>query len=271
MTDVITYFETYNRKPSVIGENPEDKNQEPGSGNSIESTRTDPPGVEEVVNNKEARMKGCNIGEKNCFGQYGWGLAEMRQNWPRMRVTRKELESSPSPYPGQKVFGEIIRGNSPGEEYNLEIDNVHQFQGIRRRNTREEELQQYTINITDVEAGDDRRTTLMIKNIPNKYTQRLLLDTIDKYHADTYDFFYIPIDFRNKCNVGYAFINFKGLRELCTFYSNFNGKKWEKFNSEKICTLTYARVQGRERLVTHFKSSSIMKQGDHRLKPILLH
>jgi len=56
-------------------------------------------------------------------------------------------------------------------------------------------------------AVEDRRTTLMIKNIPNKYTQKMLLQTMDEQFRGGYDFFYLPIDFKNKCNVGYAFIN----------------------------------------------------------------
>ncbi len=56
-------------------------------------------------------------------------------------------------------------------------------------------------------AGEDKRTTLMVKNIPNKYTQKMLLATIDEGFRGHYDFFYLPIDFKNKCNVGYAFIN----------------------------------------------------------------
>ena len=36
----------------------------------------------------------------------------------------------------------------------------------------------------------------MIKNIPNKYDRNLILQTIDKIHKGTYDFFYLPIDFR---------------------------------------------------------------------------
>lgn len=55
--------------------------------------------------------------------------------------------------------------------------------------------------------GVDQRTTVMIKNIPNKYTQKMLLERIDVKHAGRYDFFYLPIDLKNNCNVGYAFIN----------------------------------------------------------------
>ena len=36
----------------------------------------------------------------------------------------------------------------------------------------------------------------MIRNIPNKYTQKMLLQKINENHKDKYDFFYLPIDFK---------------------------------------------------------------------------
>lgn len=50
----------------------------------------------------------------------------------------------------------------------------------------------------------------------------------------------------------------------------FNGKKWEKFNSEKVASLAYARIQGKAALVTHFQNSSLMNE-DKRCRPILFH
>ncbi|XP_039137779.1 protein MEI2-like 4 [Dioscorea cayenensis subsp. rotundata] len=129
---------------------------------------------------------------------------------------------------------------------------------------------QYELDIDRVFRGDDSRTTLMIKNIPNKYTSKMLLAAIDENHRGTYDFIYLPIDFKNKCNVGYAFINLTDPQHIIPFSKTFNGKKWEKFNSEKVASLAYARIQGKSALIAHFQNSSLMNE-DKRCRPILFH
>ena len=53
------------------------------------------------------------------------------------------------------------------------------------------------------------------------------------------------------------------------FLQTFNGKKWEKFNSEKVATLAYARIQGKPALIAHFQNSSLMNE-DKKCRPILL-
>ncbi|XP_022147968.1 protein MEI2-like 5 isoform X2 [Momordica charantia] len=131
-----------------------------------------------------------------------------------------------------------------------------------------ESKKQYQLDLDKIVSGEDTRTTLMIKNIPNKYTSKMLLAAIDENHRGAYDFLYLPIDFKNKCNVGYAFINMVSPSQIIPFYEAFNGKKWEKFNSEKVASLAYARIQGKTALVTHFQNSSLMNE-DKRCRPIL--
>ncbi|KAL3522628.1 hypothetical protein ACH5RR_015462 [Cinchona calisaya] len=129
---------------------------------------------------------------------------------------------------------------------------------------------QFQLDLDKIKSGEDTRTTLMIKNIPNKYTSKMLLAVIDENNRGTYDFLYLPIDFKNKCNVGYAFINMLAPSHIIRFYEEFNGKKWEKFNSEKVASLAYARIQGKVALVAHFQNSSLMNE-DKRCRPILFH
>ncbi|XP_019194150.1 PREDICTED: protein MEI2-like 2 [Ipomoea nil] len=131
-----------------------------------------------------------------------------------------------------------------------------------------ENKKQYQLDLEKILSGEDIRTTLMIKNIPNKYTSKMLLAAIDETHKNTYDFLYLPIDFKNKCNVGYAFINMVSPSHIISFYEVFNGKRWEKFNSEKVASLAYARIQGKTALVAHFQNSSLMNE-DKRCRPIV--
>ncbi|KAM1571540.1 hypothetical protein ACFX13_037294 [Malus domestica] len=157
--------------------------------------------------------------------------------------------------PPTSIDGLIEHGRSRRMENNgTQIDSKKQFQ----------------LDLDKIVSGEDTRTTLMIKNIPNKYTSKMLLAAIDENHRGTFDFLYLPIDFKNKCNVGYAFINMLSPSHIIPFYEAFNGKKWEKFNSEKVASLAYARIQGKVALVAHFQNSSLMNE-DKRCRPILFH
>ena len=127
---------------------------------------------------------------------------------------------------------------------------------------------EFHLNPVEILSGQDARTTLMIKNIPNKYTEKMILQQIDECCKDGYDFFYLPIDFRNKCNVGYAFMNMKTPEDILPLYAHLNNKKWARFNSEKVCVLTYGRIQGFSALTSHFQRVSLRHE-DKRRRPLV--
>jgi len=129
---------------------------------------------------------------------------------------------------------------------------------------------QFSLNVDDILSHREARTTLMIRNIPNKYTQKMLLAKVDETHKGLYDFFYLPIDFKNKCNVGYAFINLLTMESVIDFYNRHHSSTWEKFNSEKVCEITFARIQGKDQLIQHFQNSSLMNE-DKKCRPIIFH
>uniref|UniRef100_A0A0D9WBR0 RRM domain-containing protein n=1 Tax=Leersia perrieri TaxID=77586 RepID=A0A0D9WBR0_9ORYZ len=166
-----------------------------------------------------------------------------------------------------------INGRNPMIHVSASYDATNDRMRNRRHDgnaAQSENKRQFELDIDRIAKGEDSRTTLMIKNIPNKYNCKLLLAAIDENHRGTYDFIYLPIDFKNKCNVGYAFINMTDPQHIIPFYKTFNGKKWEKFNSEKVASLAYARIQGRSALIAHFQNSSLMNE-DKWCRPMLFH
>ena len=127
-----------------------------------------------------------------------------------------------------------------------------------------------TLDIDSVQAGRDARTSLMVRNIPNKYTQQMLLSefTENGHGPGKIDFFYLPIDFKNKCNRGYAFVNFVDFKDIVTFHRQYFGQHWRVFNSDKICDITYARIQGKASMLKRFENSALMEK-DEEYKPLV--
>ncbi|KAF4724569.1 hypothetical protein FOZ63_007808, partial [Perkinsus olseni] len=102
-------------------------------------------------------------------------------------------------------------------------------------------------------------TTLMLRNIPNRYTQGEVLAEIDGDlgFKGTYDFFYMPTDVQNKCNVGYGFINFRTATDCTLFQDAFEKYHFRKFNSKKIGKTCFGHIQGLEANISHFKKAHV--------------
>ncbi|KAH8119406.1 RNA recognition motif 2-domain-containing protein [Phellopilus nigrolimitatus] len=100
----------------------------------------------------------------------------------------------------------------------------------------------------------------MIKNIPNKLSDRDLVEFIGKVCPCKIDFLYLRMDFQNGCNVGYAFVNFIHVQDLLHFARTKLGVKWNMFSSEKVLQMSYANYQGKEALVEKFKNSCVMDE-----------
>ncbi|KXN85367.1 Meiosis protein mei2 [Leucoagaricus sp. SymC.cos] len=116
------------------------------------------------------------------------------------------------------------------------------------------------LNISRIEEGLDTRTTVMIKNIPNKMTAKDLIQYINEVAPRKIDFLYLRMDFKNGCNVGYAFVNFIRVQDMLKFAKKRLGVKWNLFSSEKVLQMSYANYQGKEALVEKFKNSCIMDE-----------
>lgn len=119
------------------------------------------------------------------------------------------------------------------------------------------DLSKFTINEEEVMSGLESRTTIMVRNIPNGYAREALINELDPFIQNLYDFIYLPMDVSHFSNLGYAFINFKDPKSIIPFYYHFQGRIWDKFKSGKICDIKYARIQGIGALEKHFEGSHI--------------
>ena len=114
---------------------------------------------------------------------------------------------------------------------------------LQNNNIKGQKGEKQFLNLDDIASGKDTRTTIMIRNIPIKYTDEILNDTFKDFHGK-YDCLYMPYDYEKNGNKGYAFINFVNPLHILLFYEKFNGKKWMHFESNKICELNMAHFQG---------------------------
>ncbi|KAG5250907.1 RNA-binding family protein [Salix suchowensis] len=119
------------------------------------------------------------------------------------------------------------------------------------------------------EISLDGKTTLMIKNVPNLLGRYDLLQILDAHCLEEnqkamqqferamseYDFFYLPMDFVRRANLGYAFVNFTNTDGALRFWKAFDKYKWNIGSKRKTCEVSLATIQGKDALCNRYKNS----------------
>ncbi|KAK3676324.1 hypothetical protein LTR78_003598 [Recurvomyces mirabilis] len=113
------------------------------------------------------------------------------------------------------------------------------------------------VEVWRIGNGTDVRTTVMLRNVPNRMTFGELKNYIDFTSKGKYDFLYLRIDFEKNTNVGYAFIDFANPEDILEFLTHRNGTRWSQSNG-RVVHLSYATIQGYDCLVEKFRNSAIM-------------
>lgn len=116
------------------------------------------------------------------------------------------------------------------------------------------------------------RTTVMMRNLPNNLDREQLLQLMNEMGFEgVYNLVYLPMDFKSKAGLGYAFIDFKTSEDAQSFFQRFEGfDKWA-VGSDKVCNVSWSTaVQGIDDHLKRYRNSPVMHPSvPDEFKPVL--
>eukprot|EP00928_Gymnodinium_smaydae_P094776 TRINITY_DN8015_c0_g1_i3.p1 TRINITY_DN8015_c0_g1~~TRINITY_DN8015_c0_g1_i3.p1 ORF type:complete len:246 (+),score=21.45 TRINITY_DN8015_c0_g1_i3:111-848(+) len=123
----------------------------------------------------------------------------------------------------------------------------------------------------ETSQGEEKRTTVMLMNVPRRYTSSKLMRTIDSEgFAGMYDFIYVPMG-AARTSKGYAFVNLVNPSVAQGFISAFNGFSRWLTASKNTCQAVWAKQhQGLHANIDRYRNSTVLgKSVPEEYKPRL--
>jgi len=107
-------------------------------------------------------------------------------------------------------------------------------------------------------VDDASVTTLMIRNVPNRYDRVMLMQELDELgFRGAYDFLYLPIDNATHWNVGYAFVNFDLPEDAKRCMSKMQGHQFKRCRQRRVAQISIAHIQGLENNLAHCSGTTL--------------
>jgi hypothetical protein len=122
-------------------------------------------------------------------------------------------------------------------------------------------------------SKDAPPTTMMIRNIPSRYSQQdLVLDLKELGFTSTFDFLYIPMDQGTSANVGYAFVNFISPTWAAKCMDSFQNYRFSRQprGCNKTARVSVAHIQGLDKNLQHYENSAVNASRTTSRRPMVI-
>jgi hypothetical protein len=107
------------------------------------------------------------------------------------------------------------------------------------------------VNPKNVVLGLDKRTSIIIKNIPDYISDEQFKNIVLSFNKEI-DFFYVPMNIKTRKNLRVAFVNVLEYKQIVPIYMGLYKMKFV-YNSPNIeMEICYSKVQGKEQLFRRF-------------------
>ena len=108
------------------------------------------------------------------------------------------------------------------------------------------------VNPKNVMLGLDKRTSIIIKNIPDDVTDEQFKNIVFNFCQDI-NFFYIPTNIKTRKKLRVAFVNVLNYKQIVPIYMGLIYKVKFIYNGPNIeMEICYSKVQGKQMLIQRF-------------------
>jgi hypothetical protein len=114
-------------------------------------------------------------------------------------------------------------------------------------------------SFTGSAVEDVEHSTQMMRHIPTGFCRQKLLDLLDsRGFSGKYNLVYMPLDFKDASNLGYAFVDLISTDVAQDFEEAFQGFHDWGCESEKDCEVSWSIYQGLQAHVDRYRNSPVM-------------
>ena len=113
----------------------------------------------------------------------------------------------------------------------------------------------FDISIEKILNREDKRTSIILKNIPNTLNKENLNKLL--LGVGNINYLYLPFDKISKKNFGFAFVNMVNYKSIIKLYNKLTSLNFD--NSNNSIEIYYSKIQGKEGLSKMFRNNKFIK------------
>ena len=111
------------------------------------------------------------------------------------------------------------------------------------------------VNPKNIMLGLDKRTSIIIKNLPENITQEQFKQIVLKFNPYI-DYYFVPNNIKTRKKLRVAFVNVLNYLQIVPLYMGMIYKTKFVYNSPEIeMEICYSKVQGKDELIKRFLSN----------------